>query len=165
MTSPSKRARDIELLVLDVDGVLTDGGLYYGSNGERYKRFHVRDGAGIKALLSKGITVAVITGRTSGATTTRMSELGISHIYQGVEDKLSALRKLSDELGVPLSRTACVGDDLAELPLMTHVRLGVAVADAHAKLREAAHWSTDKPGGQGAVREVCDLILDATGSK
>jgi 3-deoxy-D-manno-octulosonate 8-phosphate phosphatase (KDO 8-P phosphatase) len=161
--TPQQRAADIRLLVLDVDGVLTDGRLYFSAQGEELKVFHVRDGAGIVQVLRAGIAVAVISGRDSRAVERRMTELGVSWVKQGVSDKLAALREILDILGLGPQAVACIGDDTPDLPLLANTRLGVAVADAHASVREKAHYVTRLPGGQGAVREVCDLLLAARG--
>jgi 3-deoxy-D-manno-octulosonate 8-phosphate phosphatase (KDO 8-P phosphatase) len=155
-----ERANDIRLLVLDVDGVLTDGRLYFSARGEQTKVFHVRDGAGIKQVLKAGLQVAVISGRQSKAVEKRMSELGVTWIRQGVEDKLLALRELLDILNLTPQAVASVGDDVPDLPLLEVARLAVAVADAHPSVKSQAHFITQLPGGQGAVREVCDLILE-----
>lgn len=155
-----ERANDIRLLVLDVDGVLTDGRLYFSARGEQMKCFHVRDGAGIKQLLNAGLQVAVISGRRSKAVDKRMSELGVTWVRQGVEDKLTALRELMDILNLTPQAVASVGDDSPDLPLLEVARLAIAVADAHPSVKSQAHFITQAPGGQGAVREVCDLILD-----
>lgn len=162
--TPQQRAADIRLLVLDVDGVLTDGRLYFSPQGEEMKVFHVRDGAGIVHVLRAGIAVAVISGRDSRAVERRMSELGVSWVRQGVSDKLAVLREILDILGLGPQAVACVGDDTPDLPLLASARLGVAVADAHPSVREKAHFVTRLPGGQGAVREVCDLLLATRGS-
>jgi 3-deoxy-D-manno-octulosonate 8-phosphate phosphatase (KDO 8-P phosphatase) len=151
----------IRLLVLDVDGVLTDGHLRYGAAGEGEKLFHVRDGYGIKAVLAAGIAVAVISGRDSAAVARRCQELGIRHVHQGVEDKAPVLRQLLLTLGIQARQCACVGDDEPDLPLMKQAGLAVAVADAHPSARSIAHRRTRLPGGVGAVREVCDWLLKA----
>jgi 3-deoxy-D-manno-octulosonate 8-phosphate phosphatase (KDO 8-P phosphatase) len=153
--------RRVKLLVLDVDGVLTDGRLYYGPQGESLKTFHVRDGHGIKQVQAAGITVAIISGRKSAAVLRRARGLGISHVFQGVNDKLAALRKLAKSLKVPLEDCACVGDDTPDAPILNVCGLGVAVADAHADALAAADLETTKPGGHGAVREVCDWLMAA----
>ena len=155
-----ERANDIRLLVLDVDGVLTDGRLYFTARGEQMKCFHVRDGAGIKQVLTAGLQVAVISGRQSKAVDKRMAELGVTWIRQGVQDKLTALRELLDLLNLSPQAVASVGDDSADLPLLEVSRLAIAVADAHPSVKSQAHFITQLPGGQGAVREVCDLILE-----
>jgi len=158
--APGTAAR-VRLLVLDVDGVLTDGRLYYGARGEALKAFHVRDGLGLKLLAAAGITVAVISGRRSGMTAKRCRELGVRHLVQGVEDKLTAFHRLRERLGMSSTLCACVGDDLPDVPLMREVGLSFAVADAHPQARSAAHVVTRLPGGRGAVREVCDYLLEA----
>jgi 3-deoxy-D-manno-octulosonate 8-phosphate phosphatase (KDO 8-P phosphatase) len=154
-------AAAIRLLVLDVDGVLTDGRLYYGSSGEALKAFHVRDGHGIKALRQAGIEIAVISGRRSRAVTLRCRELGIRHVIQGADDKLEALSRLQAQLKLRPAACACVGDDTPDVPLLRSVGLAFAVADAHPAVRAAAHHATSLAGGHGAVREVCDRLLAA----
>jgi 3-deoxy-D-manno-octulosonate 8-phosphate phosphatase (KDO 8-P phosphatase) len=149
----------IRLLVLDVDGVLTDGRLYFGARGEALKVFHVRDGLGLVQLRRAGIAVVVISGRRSSMVATRCRELGVRHVYQGVRDKLTVLKRLSARLKVPLAACACVGDDLPDLPLLRAVAMSFAVADAHVSVRRAARFVTALPGGAGAVREVCDRLL------
>ncbi len=156
-----ERANDVRLLVLDVDGVLTDGRLYFSARGEELKCFHVRDGAGIVQLVRAGIQVAVISGRSSRAVERRMSELGVTWVRQGIEDKLAALQELLDILSLGPQAVACMGDDLADVPIFEVARLAVAVADAHASVKSRAHFITQALGGQGAVREVCDLILES----
>jgi 3-deoxy-D-manno-octulosonate 8-phosphate phosphatase (KDO 8-P phosphatase) len=154
-------AAGIRLLVLDVDGVLTDGRLYYGPGGESLKVFHVRDGQGIKALQAAGVQIGVISGRRSKMVAARCRELGVRHVIQGVEDKVAALGKLCTRLQIPPDRCACVGDDTADVPLMKTVLLAFAVADAHRDARRSAHVITTLGGGNGAVREVCDYLLAA----
>src|SRR6202011_5560405 len=154
-----KSAAAIRLLILDVDGTMTDGKLYFGPRGEALKVFHVRDGQGIKHLDAAGIQVAVISGRKSKMTEIRCRELGVEHIVQGAEDKVAAFEKLRTRLKVAASESACVGDDAADVPLMKVVKLAFAVADAHRDALRAAHIVTSLPGGQGAVREVCDYLL------
>lgn len=158
------RARRVRLLVLDVDGVLTDGRLYITASGEEFKVFHVRDGAGIVAVQRAGIAVAIISGRNSAAVSRRAEELGIRHVRQGVADKAAVLRTLLGELGVAAEETACVGDDTPDLPMLAAAGLAIAVADAHPEVRSAAHWVTRVDGGCGAVRETCDLLLSAATS-
>lgn len=155
-----ERANDVRLLVLDVDGVLTDGRLYFTARGEQMKCFHVRDGAGIKQVLSAGLQVAVISGRQSKAVDQRMGELGVTWVRQGVHDKLAALRELLDMLNLTPEAVASVGDDTPDLPLLEASRLAVAVADAHSSVKSRAHFITQAAGGRGAVREVCDLLLE-----
>jgi 3-deoxy-D-manno-octulosonate 8-phosphate phosphatase (KDO 8-P phosphatase) len=159
-----ERARRVRLLVLDVDGVLTDGSLHIGAHGEETKVFHVRDGSGIVAVQRAGITVAIISGRDSPAVTRRAAELGIHHVRQGIRDKRAALEALLDELQLPAEALACVGDDTPDVPMLERAMLAVAVADAHPAARATAHWTTAAAGGHGAVREVCDLLLTARGA-
>jgi 3-deoxy-D-manno-octulosonate 8-phosphate phosphatase (KDO 8-P phosphatase) len=159
MTELSKRAAQIRLVVFDVDGVFTDGRLYYGADGESLKVFHVHDGQGIKRLLKQGIEVAVISGRDSAAVTRRMQDLGIRHVFQGDEDKLPLFERLLTQFAFSARQAACVGDDLPDLPLMERAGLAIAVANALPEIREHAHYVTRAGGGLGAVREVCDLIL------
>jgi 3-deoxy-D-manno-octulosonate 8-phosphate phosphatase (KDO 8-P phosphatase) len=149
----------IRLLVLDVDGVLTDGRLYYGPRGEALKVFHVRDGYGLVQLRRAGIAVAVISGRRSAMVAVRCRELGIEHVYQGIADKLPVFTRLRTRLKLTAAACACIGDDLPDLPLISAAGLGFAVADAHPRVRRAAAHVTRLPGGSGAVREVCDLLL------
>jgi 3-deoxy-D-manno-octulosonate 8-phosphate phosphatase (KDO 8-P phosphatase) len=149
----------IRLLVLDVDGVLTDGRLYYGPRGEALKVFDVRDGLGIVQLLRAGLAVAVISGRRSPMVAVRCRELGIVHVYQGVADKLAVLKALCGRLRLTLAACACIGDDLPDVPLLAAAGLSFAVADAHRAARRAADRVTRAPGGRGAVREVCDYLL------
>lgn len=159
--SRSDAAARVRLLVLDVDGVLTDGRLYYGMRGEALKVFHVRDGLGLKLLGAAGITAAVISGRRSGMTARRCRELGVRHLFQGIEDKLAAFHRLRSRLGISPGECACVGDDVPDVPLMREVGLSFAVADAHPQAQRAAHVITRLPGGNGAVREICDYLLEA----
>jgi 3-deoxy-D-manno-octulosonate 8-phosphate phosphatase (KDO 8-P phosphatase) len=157
-------ASSIRLLILDVDGVLTDGRLYFGPRGEMLKAFHVRDGLGIKQLSRAGVEIAVITGRNSPAVAHRCRELGIERVVQGADDKLAVFNRMRAELDLPASTCACIGDDLPDVPVMQEVGLAFAVADAHPVARNAAHYVTSLPGGQGAVREVCDRLVASKGS-
>jgi len=154
-----QRAMNIRLLVLDVDGVLTDGRLYFSANGEALKVFHVRDGAGLVQLRKAGMEIAIISGRNSEAVNVRMKELGIQHVKQGVHEKRLALQQLKDQLQIKDDGICCVGDDTPDIPMFTLAHFAIAVADAHAQVRAAAHHVTQLPGGNGAVREVCDLLL------
>jgi 3-deoxy-D-manno-octulosonate 8-phosphate phosphatase (KDO 8-P phosphatase) len=158
-----ERAARVRLAVFDVDGVLTDGRLYYGAGGEELKVFHVHDGQGLKRLQAAGVTLAVISGRDSAAVTRRMQDLGVEHVFQGDEHKLPIFERLLKRLGLNEEQCACVGDDLPDLPLLQRVGFAVAVANAQAPIREAAHYVTSAHGGHGAAREVCDLILTAQG--
>ncbi|MGB6307944.1 MAG: HAD hydrolase family protein [Steroidobacteraceae bacterium] len=151
----------IQLLVLDVDGVLTDGRLYFAARGESLKVFHVRDGHGIKLLMSVGVQVAAFSGRRSGAVAARMRELGVAHVVQACGDKVAALHRLTEQLDVDPVNCACLCDDTPDLPLMTAVGMAGAVADAHPLVRSAAHWIAKAKGGRGAVRELCDAMLRA----
>ncbi len=155
----------IRLLILDVDGVLTDGRLYFGARGETLKVFHVRDGHGIKLLLAAGVGVAAFSGRRSPAAAARMRELGVRHLVQGCGDKVAALHRLSRRLAIDPLHCACIVDDTPDLPLMSAVGLAAAVADAHPLVRSAAHWIAAANGGEGAVRELCDAILRARAGK
>ena len=156
-----ERARRIRLLVLDVDGVLTDGRLYFAADGEQLKVFDVRDGYGLVALQRAGVAVAIISGRKSDAVLRRAAELGISRVSQGVEDKAAQLDSLLEELGVEPPEVACIGDDVPDLPMLRRAGLAIAVADAHPAVQAETHWTTSRPGGRGAVREACDLLLNA----
>jgi 3-deoxy-D-manno-octulosonate 8-phosphate phosphatase (KDO 8-P phosphatase) len=147
------------MLVLDVDGVMTDGRLHFGPRGEALKVFHVRDGLGIQQLAKTGIEVAVISGRKSKMVDARCRELGVEHVYQGAKDKLAELERLCGRLKIATSACASIGDDLPDIPIMRKVALAFAVADAHPEARHAAHLVTKLPGGHGAVREVCDYLL------
>jgi 3-deoxy-D-manno-octulosonate 8-phosphate phosphatase (KDO 8-P phosphatase) len=151
----------IRLAVFDVDGVFTDGRLYYGADGENLKVFHVHDGQGVKRLLRAGVAVAVISGRDSPAVARRTRDLGVEHVFQGDEDKQPIFERLLAKLGIAAEEAACVGDDLPDLPLLRAAGLAVAVPNALAAVRAEAHLVTSATGGCGAVREVCDLILDA----
>jgi 3-deoxy-D-manno-octulosonate 8-phosphate phosphatase (KDO 8-P phosphatase) len=163
MNDMYRRAEQIRLLVLDVDGVLTDGSIIYTDAGEEIKRFHVRDGNGIRMVLQAGIEVALITGRHSEALAHRAKNLNIGQVFQGVRDKLETLRTLQTKLGVAPWETAVVGDDLVDLAIMATAGLSVAVADAPREVQERAHLVTLVPGGYGAVREVCEILLKAKG--
>jgi 3-deoxy-D-manno-octulosonate 8-phosphate phosphatase (KDO 8-P phosphatase) len=151
----------IQLLILDVDGVLTDGRLYFGARGEALKVFHVRDGHGIKLLMAAGVHVAVCSGRRSAAVAARMRELGVSHVLQACKDKVAALERLTERLHVDRLNCACLCDDTPDLPLMSAVGMAGAVADAHPVVMSAAHWIAAANGGRGAVRELCDALLRA----
>lgn len=158
-----KKAEKIQLLICDVDGVMSDGLIYMGNNGEELKAFNVRDGYGIHCLLTSGIEVAIITGRQSKLLEDRAKTLGITYLYQGQHNKLLAYQQLLDTLTLKPEQTAYIGDDLIDLPVMEKVGLSVAVADAHPLLTPRADYVTCIAGGRGAVRELCDLILLAQG--
>ena len=160
-TSLVARAAKVRLLVLDVDGVLTDGTLVYGPGGEEVKRFHVRDGYALVAARRAGLAVAVISGRASAAVTRRLAELEIEEVHQGVRDKAARLAELTARLGRARGEIAAMGDDLPDLPLMSAAGLALAPADAAPEVRRAADWVSRQPGGRGAVREAVELILRA----
>ena len=157
------KAAKIKLAVFDVDGVLTDGGLILGNNGEEHKVFHVHDGLGLVMLKKSGMHVAVISARSSRVVSDRMASLGIEYVQQGQDDKCTALLSLTQELKVDLADTLYAGDDLIDLPAMTRSGLAVAVADAHPLVKEHAHWVTNRTGGHGAARGICEMLLKATG--
>jgi len=157
------RAAPIRLAVFDVDGTLTDGRLQYGEDGRETKVFHVHDGLGLKRLQANGVQVAIITARISHPVALRAEELDIAHVYQGQSDKRQCLAELVEALGLTPAQAAFTGDDLPDLAPMRMAGLAVAVANAHPWLAAHAHWQTRQRGGEGAVREVCDLILTAQG--
>jgi len=154
-------AKQIKLLICDVDGVFSDGLIYMGNNGEELKTFHTRDGYGVKSLMNAGIEIAIITGRRSQIVENRMTALGISLIYQGQDDKVKAYQDICLKLGIAPEQTGYIGDDLIDWPVMEKVALKVCVADGHPLLAQRANYVTAIRGGHGAVREVCDLILQA----
>jgi 3-deoxy-D-manno-octulosonate 8-phosphate phosphatase (KDO 8-P phosphatase) len=156
-----EKATGIRLAVFDVDGVMTDGRLYLSDDGIESKTFHTRDGLGLKALMGHGIIVAVITARQSNVVARRMAELGIEHLMQGREDKKTAINTLIAELDIDSKKVAYTGDDLVDWPAMRLCGLKCAPADAVAWIRERADFVTEQPGGRGAVREVCELMLAA----
>jgi len=155
------QARQLKLLILDVDGVLTDGRLFFDDQGKEYKCFHARDGHGIKLLRQTGVEVAIISGRKSNSVALRMKSLGIEYVYQGHEDKISAFYEILDKLTIKPEQVGYVGDDLLDLPIMIKVGLAIAVKDANFAVKQYADWCTPSEGGQGAVRDVCDLVMQA----
>jgi 3-deoxy-D-manno-octulosonate 8-phosphate phosphatase (KDO 8-P phosphatase) len=161
MPRKSTALSKIRLLVLDVDGVLTDGRLYYSEIGETLKVFNVRDGYGLKRLAQEGIDIAVISGRRSPIVLRRCRELGIRHVSQGIQDKLARFNVILKRLAIPASATACVGDDTIDVAMMRASGVAFAVADAHEDAKRAADIVTKLKGGHGAVREVCDRLLAA----
>lgn len=158
------QATTIKLVTFDVDGVLTDRKIYFSDSGHEYKAFNSLDGHGLKMLLKSGVQVGVITTRTSSTVERRMNELGVKYIYQGYQDKLPALEDLRQKLGLSLEQIAHVGDDLPDLPLMRRVGLGIAVADGCEYVVQHADYVTRAAGGKGAVREVCEMIMQAQGT-
>jgi 3-deoxy-D-manno-octulosonate 8-phosphate phosphatase (KDO 8-P phosphatase) len=157
------RAARIRLACFDVDGTLTDGGLTYDSDGRESKTFHVQDGLGLRLLEDNGIAVALITARPSSAVLARGRDLRLSHVHTAVADKAACVRALCAQLGIEPSQAAHMGDDLHDLPAMALVGLAVAPANAHPWLATHVHWQTRARGGQGAGRELCDLVLEAQG--
>jgi len=153
------RLSQVKLLALDVDGVLTDGGLYYAPSGEVLQRFNIKDGQGLKLLMQSGIEVAIITAKSYLSTLHRARDLNISHTYLGIEDKLSTLQRLCENLGLSLSQVAYVGDDINDLAAMQAVGCPLTVADAMSANQACALYVTKLPGGQGAVREICDILV------
>ena len=156
-------AQDIRVAFFDVDGVLTDGGVYFSEHGETLKRFSILDGYGLKLLRQVGITPVVITGRDSKPLRVRLEALGLEHVRYGTEDKLPAARAMLATLGFDWSQAAAIGDDWPDLPVLRHAALAVAPANAHAEVRAMAHHVTTARGGEGAGREFCDLLLMAGG--
>ncbi|GLX81692.1 3-deoxy-manno-octulosonate-8-phosphatase KdsC [Thalassotalea eurytherma] len=154
-----EKAKNIKLLVCDVDGVFSDGRIYLGNDGEELKAFHTKDGFGVKALISSGVDVGIITGRRSNIVSNRMKSLNIKYIVQGQEDKLPALNDIIELLGLAKNEVAYVGDDIPDLACIEAVGLGVAVNDAHPLVKAKADFVTFTPGGFGAIRELCDLIM------
>jgi 3-deoxy-D-manno-octulosonate 8-phosphate phosphatase (KDO 8-P phosphatase) len=158
-----ERAAAVRLMVFDVDGVLTDGSLYYGENGEMFKRFHALDGHGLRLLAEGGIGVALVTGRSGPIVDRRAAELGIADVMQGVRDKGKALVELAQRHGVSLDQSGFMGDDIIDLPAMQRAGFAASVPNAPVYVSQGAHWVANQPGGSGAVRECCDLLLAAQG--
>lgn len=157
-------AAKIKLLLFDVDGVLTDGRLVIGDDGQEYKAFNSRDGHGIKMLQAHGVAVGIITGRSSRVVKHRVKDLGIKYVHQGCKDKLPVYRQLIAKLRLKPEQTGYVGDDVVDLPIMLQAGLAVAPQNAHALAKKHAHWTTPSIGGYGAGREVCEMILHAQGN-
>jgi len=161
MTDISKLAQSVKAIIFDVDGVLTDGGLYRSDDGQEFKRFHAADGLGIRMLGDAGITIAIITGRESNVVKHRCEELQIKHFIQGAKDKLPAFEKLCQQLNLTPAEFAYMGDDIIDLPVMRRVGLALTVPEANAEVSDIAHWSSSRKGGNGAAREACELLLKA----
>ncbi len=159
-----EKLKGLKLLVCDIDGVFSDGRIYLGNNGEELKAFHTRDGYGVKALINSGVDVAVITGRDSAIVKNRMTALNVKHIIQGQEDKATAMAQLCEKLNLAPSEVAAIGDDMPDLGMYRFAETKIAVKDAHPAVTREANWITTKNGGFGAVREVCDVILQALGT-
>jgi 3-deoxy-D-manno-octulosonate 8-phosphate phosphatase (KDO 8-P phosphatase) len=160
----SERIKPLRLIAFDVDGVLTDGGLYLSDSGEEFKRFNSLDGHGLKMLKASGVELAIITGRTSKCVELRAKNLGITRLYQGVEDKLAAMQSLLADLNLLPEAAAFMGDDVVDLPVMRRVGLALSVPAATKAVRDHAHYVSQREAGHGAVREVCELILGAQGT-
>jgi 3-deoxy-D-manno-octulosonate 8-phosphate phosphatase (KDO 8-P phosphatase) len=161
--SPDLKVRlaRISLMVFDVDGILTDGSLWYGENGEVFKRFHSLDGHGLKMLVTSGIKVALVTGREGPIVSRRAAELGLGDVFQNVRDKGAALASMAARHGISLDQTGFMGDDLIDLPAMQKAGFAATVPEAPMYIAQAAHWVSSKPAGSGAARECCDMILAA----
>lgn len=161
----SARAAAIKLLILDIDGVMTDGRLYIGPDGTEFKAVSVRDGHGIKMAMREGITIAVISGRPSSAMEHRLSELGVQQVFMSVKDKLGVFNKLVTELNIEPEQAAFMGDDLPDLAVMAACGLGLTVADAAPEVLSAADWISDNPGGRGAIRQATEWLIRARGGQ
>ena len=162
--SLAARIKPLRLVAFDVDGVLTDGGLYLSDSGEEFKRFNSLDGHGLKMLKASGVELAIITGRTSRCVELRARNLGITRLYQGVEDKLAVMQSLLAEMKLAPEAAAFMGDDVVDLPVLRRVGLALSVPDAPQMVRDHAHYVSQRDAGHGAVREVCELILGAQGT-
>jgi len=164
ITAPVRaRAAALRMMAFDVDGVLTDGSLWYGENGEVFKRFHALDGYGLKMLTESGLRVALITGRQGGVVARRAAELGIGDVVQGCRDKGAALTELAQRYGIALDQTGYMGDDMIDLPALQKAGFAASVPSAPPYVAQAAHWVSNAPAGLGAARECCDIILAAQG--
>ena len=159
MSSAAELAKSVKAIIFDVDGVLTDGGLYRSDDGQEIKRFHATDGLGIRMLSDAGIKIAVITGRESNVVRHRCSELQIEHLVQGAKDKLPAFETLCTDMDLTQKDFAYMGDDIIDLPVMRRVALALTVPNATAEVSKIAHWTSTRPGGNGAAREACELLL------
>ena len=164
MMQVEDRAKNIKLIVFDVDGVMTDGSLYLCDDGQEFKAFHSHDGLGMKMLKASGVEMAIITARSSNVVVKRAENTGVAHFYQGVEDKLEALEHLAQKLGLELSQCAFMGDDVVDLPPMRRSGLALTVPAAPPLVKQHAHYVTTREGGSGAVREVVELIMQAQGT-
>ena len=158
------QAKSIRLIAFDIDGIMTDGGLYLSDSGEEFKRFNSLDGHGLKMLKASGVELAIITGRTSRCVELRAQNLGIPHLFQGSGDKLATMQKLLRTLDIPAEASAYMGDDVIDLPVMRRMALALTVPEAPQLVRDHAHYVTRRSGGNGAVREVCELIMSAQGT-
>ncbi|RUO33452.1 3-deoxy-manno-octulosonate-8-phosphatase KdsC [Aliidiomarina sanyensis] len=158
-----EKLAQVQILFCDVDGVFSDGRIYLGNQGEELKAFHTRDGLGVKALMTAGVEVVIVTGRSSRIVEQRMQHLGVRHIIQGEHDKLTAMQRILKDTGIKSEHAAAIGDDLPDIPMLTHAHVGVAVYDAHPAVQQRADYVTQQRGGFGAVRELADLILMSQG--
>lgn len=159
-----EKAKDIRLVIFDVDGVLTDGSLFLGDDGQEYKAFHSRDGHGMVMLMNTGVQVGIITGRTSDVVRIRMESLGVEHVFQGHRDKIPPYEDIKARTGLSDADIAYVGDDVVDLPIMRRAGLAIVVQDAHPLVKQHAHWQTPNGGGRGAARDVCEMIMEAQGT-
>jgi 3-deoxy-D-manno-octulosonate 8-phosphate phosphatase (KDO 8-P phosphatase) len=160
----AEQIKSIRLIAFDVDGILTDGGLYLSDSGEEFKRFNSLDGHGLKMLRASGVELAIITGRTSRCVELRAKNLGITHLFQGVENKLEVMQALLAKLQLAPAASAYMGDDVVDLPVMRRVGLAISVPNAPQIVRDHAHYVSQREGGHGAVREACELIMSAQGT-
>ncbi len=158
-----EKAAKIKLVIFDVDGVLTDGSLLIGDDGQEYKAFNSKDGHGMRMLQDGGVDIAIITGRVSNVVEHRVKDLGIKHVYQGKRQKLPAYEELLTKVNLSHEEVAYVGDDVVDLPVMTKVGLAICVQDGHPFVKKHAHWITEHGGGRGAGRDVCEMLLEAKG--
>jgi len=158
-----EKAKNIKLVIFDIDGVMTDGSLFFDNSGEEYKAFNSLDGHGLRMLQECGVNVAVITGRKSELVKHRMNDLGVTLLYQGYRDKTPAFEALRKEVNLSLDQITYVGDDVVDLPIMSRLDFAIAVQNAHPFVKQHAHWITDRSGGHGAARDVCEFILEAKG--
>ena len=158
-----ERARQTELVIFDIDGVMTDGSLYFTDEGHELKAFNSLDGHGLRMLQQGGLRAAIITGRKSNLVKHRMTDLGIDLIWQGYRDKRPAFQELLESTGLSKDQVAYVGDDVVDLPVMTKTGFAIAVQNAHPFVKQHSHWITDRSGGRGAVRDVCELMLESRG--
>lgn len=164
MQDATTKAAQVRLMIFDVDGILTDGSLHYGPDGEVHKTFNVLDGHGIKLLQQSGVAAAIISARKSEIVARRASDLGIRHLYQGVHDKLTAFQQLLEHTALAAEHCGFIGDDVIDLPVLTRVGFAASVPNAHPEVRSRVHHVTQAAGGRGAARELCDFILRAQGN-
>lgn len=158
-----EKAKKIKLVIFDIDGVMTDGSLFFGDDGQEYKAFNSFDGHGLRMLQECGVKVAIITGRQSNVVKHRMKDLGVTLLYQGYRDKKPAFEALLKQVDLTREQITYVGDDVVDLPIMSQLDFAIAVQNAHPFVKQHAHWITERPGGRGAARDVCEFILEAKG--